>query len=210
MYSRVHESGFEAQKRDSDGDHVDRGAGGVVYSARGDTQPAGRRKVPSGQAGQSGAGQRFLKQYSEFGLKLPVLGMVTTTEESSLKSMGDEALGVITAGTYSAAIDTPTNRTWVQAMRAEERGASQGGAESGASDPVEAIISAKVRALRQPAGEGSRSCPTCGPRPEPDAVFCSTCGNRLPTGAICTSCGAALAPGARFCEGCGSKQALSA
>ena len=64
-------------------------------------------------------GQRFLKQYSEFGLKLPVLGMVTTTEESSLKSMGDEALGVITAGTYSAAVDTPTNRKWVQAMRAE-------------------------------------------------------------------------------------------
>jgi Periplasmic binding protein len=64
-------------------------------------------------------GQRFLKQYSEFGLKLPVLGMVTTTEESSLKSMDDEALGVITARTYSAAIDTPTNRKWVQAMRAE-------------------------------------------------------------------------------------------
>ena len=64
-------------------------------------------------------GQRFLKQYKEFGAKLPVLGMVTTTEESSLKSMGEEALGVITAGTYSAAIDTPTNRKWVQAMRAE-------------------------------------------------------------------------------------------
>lgn len=64
-------------------------------------------------------GQRFLKQYKEFGLKLPVLGMVTTTEESSLKSMGDEALGVTTAGTYSAALDTPTNRKWVQAMRAE-------------------------------------------------------------------------------------------
>jgi branched-chain amino acid transport system substrate-binding protein len=64
-------------------------------------------------------GQRFLKQYKEFGMKLPVLGMVTTTEESSLKSMGDEALGVITAGTYSAALDTPANRKWVQAMRAE-------------------------------------------------------------------------------------------
>ncbi len=64
-------------------------------------------------------GQRFLRQYREYGMKLPVLGMVTTTEESSLKSMGDEALGVITAGTYSAALDTPANRKWVQAMRAE-------------------------------------------------------------------------------------------
>ena len=25
------------------------------------------------------------------------------------------------------------------------------------------------------------SCVSCGPRPEPDAVFCSTCGLRLPT-----------------------------
>ena len=50
-------------------------------------------------------------------MTLPVLGMVTTTEESGLKSMGDEALGVITAATYSAAIDTPINRKWVQAMR---------------------------------------------------------------------------------------------
>ena len=64
-------------------------------------------------------GQRFLKQYKDFGMKLPVLGMVTTTEESSLKSMGDEGLGVITSGTYSAALDTPANRKWVQAMRAE-------------------------------------------------------------------------------------------
>src|SRR5258705_4355706 len=64
-------------------------------------------------------GQRFRRQYPESGLKLPLLGRVTTTEESSLKSMGDEALVVITAGTYSAAIDTPTNKKWVQAMRAE-------------------------------------------------------------------------------------------
>jgi branched-chain amino acid transport system substrate-binding protein len=66
-------------------------------------------------------GLRFLKQYTDYGLKLPVLGMVTTTEESSLKSMGDEALGVVTAATYSAALDTPTNKKWVQAMRAEYR-----------------------------------------------------------------------------------------
>src|SRR5262245_29317243 len=66
-------------------------------------------------------GQRFLKQYSEFGLKLHVLGMVETTEESSLKSMGDEEVGVITAGTYSAAIDTPNNSNADQAMRADQR-----------------------------------------------------------------------------------------
>jgi hypothetical protein len=27
-----------------------------------------------------------------------------------------------------------------------------------------------------PNSTGQPSCPTCGPRPEPDAIFCSTCG----------------------------------
>jgi hypothetical protein len=98
----------------------------------------------------------------------------------------------------------------VHAMRAEEQGADAAAAAGETSDPVEAIISAKVRALRQPAGDGFANCPTCGPRPEPDAVFCSTCGKRLPTGHACTSCGSPLAPEARFCEACGSKQAISA
>ena len=99
----------------------------------------------------------------------------------------------------------------VQAMRAEEQSAGDAGAPHGETpDPVEAIISAKVRALRQPAGDGAPGCPACGPRPEPDAIFCSSCGKRLPTGVACTSCGSALAADAHFCEACGSKQALSA
>jgi hypothetical protein len=42
-------------------------------------------------------------------------------------------------------------------------------------DPVEAMIAAKTRAL---IADGAR-CRTCGPRPEPNAVYCSTCGLRL-------------------------------
>ena len=38
--------------------------------------------------------------------KLPLLGGGTTTDESVLPSMGDEALGVITALHYSPALDT--------------------------------------------------------------------------------------------------------
>jgi branched-chain amino acid transport system substrate-binding protein len=64
-------------------------------------------------------GLRFIKQYREYGLKLPLLGMVTTTDEYALKSMGDEALGIVTAGNSSAALDTPANRKFVQTMRAE-------------------------------------------------------------------------------------------
>ena len=97
----------------------------------------------------------------------------------------------------------------VQAMRAEDRVEEAATpAPGGTPDAVEAIISAKVRALRN--APGGMACPACGPRPEPDAEFCSNCGNRLPTGSVCPGCGAALAPDAKFCESCGSKQARSA
>jgi ribosomal protein L40E len=79
-----------------------------------------------------------------------------------------------------------------------------------APDDVEALIAHRVRALRSAAASappGARVCVTCGPRPEPDAVFCSTCGSRLPAAATCGHCGAALGVDSRFCEGCGSRVA---
>jgi branched-chain amino acid transport system substrate-binding protein len=63
-------------------------------------------------------GLRFLRQYAEYGLRIPVLGNMTTVDEGILKSMGDEALGVVSCGWYSAAIDTPANRRFVEAVRA--------------------------------------------------------------------------------------------
>jgi hypothetical protein len=68
-----------------------------------------------------------------------------------------------------------------------------------AGDPVEAMIADRVRRLRQ---SGVR-CPGCGPRPESDALFCSSCGRSLTKGG-CAGCGAALVPGSRFCESCGT------
>lgn len=73
------------------------------------------------------------------------------------------------------------------------------GGGAGRGDPVEAMIAERVRKL---AGEVIR-CPGCGPRPETDALFCSTCGRSLTMGG-CTSCGAPLVPGSHFCEGCGT------
>lgn len=66
-------------------------------------------------------GLRFIKQYNEYGLAgtLPLLGHMTTIDEGILKNMGDEAKGVISTGWYSAAIDTPTNKKFVDACRAE-------------------------------------------------------------------------------------------
>jgi branched-chain amino acid transport system substrate-binding protein len=62
-----------------------------------------------------GNGIKFLKQYNEYGLKgkIPLLGAMTTVDEGVLKSMGDEALGVVSAGWYTAAIDNPNNKRFV-------------------------------------------------------------------------------------------------
>jgi hypothetical protein len=51
-------------------------------------------------------------------------------------------------------------------------------------------------------------CPTDGPRPEPDAAFCSACGRRLGTApGYCARCGSALETDARYCNRCGSRVA---
>jgi branched-chain amino acid transport system substrate-binding protein len=64
---------------------------------------------------------QFMKQYQEAGLhgKLPLLGGGTTTDESVLPQMGDEALGTITALHYSQAIDTPQNAKFAKAFEAK-------------------------------------------------------------------------------------------
>ena len=51
-----------------------------------------------------------------------------------------------------------------------------------------------------------RSCTRCGPRPEPDATYCSNCGLFL-SGA-CGTCGAPVTEaGAAFCTSCGRQLA---
>jgi hypothetical protein len=45
-------------------------------------------------------------------------------------------------------------------------------------DTIETMVAARVRSLHS-AGSLPVACPSCGPRPEPDAVFCSSCGSRL-------------------------------
>lgn len=73
--------------------------------------------VYAGFAGINGL--RFLKQYHEFGVKKTVLGNPTATDEGILRTMGDEALGVYSASWYSAEIDSPENRRFVDAMMKE-------------------------------------------------------------------------------------------
>jgi branched-chain amino acid transport system substrate-binding protein len=63
---------------------------------------------------------RFLKQFNEYGLKgkLAVLGNTTSTDEGILKLMGEEAVGVYSAGWYAAGLDTPDNKAFVAGINA--------------------------------------------------------------------------------------------
>jgi hypothetical protein len=98
----------------------------------------------------------------------------------------------------------------LDALRAESPKAAEVGARPERPDgggDAEVMIAARVRALRSAATSappGAPVCSTCGPRPEADAVFCSTCGHRLLPGGACAGCGAELGQGSRFCEQCGT------
>ena len=68
------------------------------------------------------------------------------------------------------------------------------------ADPVEAAI--------RRARDNQRSCGVCGPRPEPDATYCSSCGRYLP--GACAKCGTSVdLVGSRFCGGCGDQLAAA-
>ncbi len=71
-----------------------------------------------GFAGSNGF--RWLSQFNEYGLKgkTNVVGGMTALDESVLRNMGDEALGILTACWYSAEIDNPINRKFAPAFRA--------------------------------------------------------------------------------------------
>jgi len=80
--------------------------------------PSLRRDVDAIFGTWSGApALRILKQMVEYGIKgkIPIIGHGTFTDEHVLPSMGDEALGVVTALHYSAALDTPANRRFREA-----------------------------------------------------------------------------------------------
>jgi hypothetical protein len=79
----------------------------------------------------------------------------------------------------------------------------EGGLTPGASPGIR-----EPRAVARGQSTERPTCPVDGPRPEPDAVFCSACGRRLGTApGYCARCGSALASDARYCNSCGSRVA---
>jgi branched-chain amino acid transport system substrate-binding protein len=59
---------------------------------------------------------KFMKQYKDAGVTLPVLGGGTAGDDALLKSFGDEAIGMITASAYTSDLDTPGNKHFVEGM----------------------------------------------------------------------------------------------
>ena len=70
-----------------------------------------------GTAGSNGF--RFLRQFIEYGLKdkMAVIGGMTALDESVLRNMGDEALGILTTSWCSAELDNPLNKVFAPAFR---------------------------------------------------------------------------------------------
>lgn len=67
-----------------------------------------------------GMGINFLKQYQQAGLKdrIPLYGPAFSFDEGILGAVGDAALGVINSSQWSADLDNPANRHFVEAFKA--------------------------------------------------------------------------------------------
>jgi branched-chain amino acid transport system substrate-binding protein len=61
----------------------------------------------------------FMRSYADLGLKgkIPLLAGWTGMDDALLRSLGDEAVGVVSAAWYSADFDSPSNKRFVAAMQ---------------------------------------------------------------------------------------------
>lgn len=124
----------------------------------------------------------------------------------------DRATGKLSESDYEALHQKYTAEA-VALLRVEAASLPPPSSAPATADDIEALVAARVQALRSarasmpPAETGGAACARCGPRPELDAVFCSSCGVRLRAGGACGHCGASLHSDGRYCEACGSRVA---
>ncbi len=93
----------------------------------------------------SGVGSALMKQFAERGLDKAGIRMIaegSVTDDDLLNSMGDVALGVVTAHHYSAAHDSAVNRTFVEAYQKAYSGARPNFMAVGAYDGMRVIYEA--------------------------------------------------------------------
>ena len=69
----------------------------------------------------AGQAVRFVKQYGEAGLKskIPLIGTGVMTDESALRGMGDEAVGIVGALLWSPTLQNPANQTFMKLAEAK-------------------------------------------------------------------------------------------
>jgi branched-chain amino acid transport system substrate-binding protein len=87
---------------------------------------------------------KFMRSYADLGLagKIPLLAGWTAMDDALLRSLGDEAVGVVSAHWYSADFDSPSNKRLVAALQ-RDYGVLPGGYAAGmyiAGQCVEAAI----------------------------------------------------------------------
>lgn len=66
-----------------------------------------------------GMGISFTKQYSQSGVKVPLLGPAFSFSQDVLPAIGDAALGVKNSASWSHDLDNPANKEFVEAFKAE-------------------------------------------------------------------------------------------
>jgi hypothetical protein len=125
----------------------------------------------------------------------------STSQESAVAALReiefDRATGKLSETDY-ASLKAEYTRQAILAMRHRAAALAQPEALGEPEDEIEAA----VRAYRAQ----HATCPTCGPRPESDAAYCSNCGRYLHD--RCADCGApVVAHDARYCERCGNRLA---
>ena len=118
----------------------------------------------------------------------------------------DRATGKLSDDDYSS-LKAQYTRTALVEMRSREPIVQAGSGTVGEGLPnvdVAGLDPAEIAVLRYRAVR--RSCDDCGPRPEPDPAFCSSCGKYLK--GVCAHCGATVdQPRSKFCANCGSSLA---
>jgi hypothetical protein len=120
----------------------------------------------------------------------------------------DHATGKLSDGDYEE-LKVKYSKQALEAIQVEEHG------EAAAAETTAAADDAAEELVRMAAEGKLAVCPSCGPRPEADAAFCSDCGKPLTrpepkaeapaAGRFCEACGNRLSPKAKFCDACGAK-----
>ena len=64
-------------------------------------------------------GFKFIRQLREYGNQTQILGGFTPVDESLLQQMGEDAFGAMTGSWYSAELDYPVNKRFVEAISRE-------------------------------------------------------------------------------------------